>query len=144
VLKFMFSREGATTPSVGHPGDLGYDIYAAEEVLLYPNIVAIVPTGLHIELTDSDGAPLGAIVKDRSSMAKKGIAVSGGVIDAGYRGEILVPLTLHGHTTVYLVKKGDKIAQMIPVKPNTSHTTQLVKSFDETSRGTSAFGSTGK
>ena len=47
-------------------------------------------------------------------MAARGIATTGGVIDAGYRGEILVLMTNLGETAVEL-KAGEKIAQMIPV-----------------------------
>ena len=72
-------------------------------------------TGIAVEARDPEtGAPLGLLVRDRSSMAARGIATTGGVIDAGYRGEILVVMTNLGDAAVEL-KAGEKIAQMVPV-----------------------------
>lgn len=143
MFKFKLSRPGAKTPTVAHDGDLGFDIYAAEEIALVPGVVTRVMTGLHIELTDEDGSPMGALVKDRSSMSGKGITTSGGVIDAGYRGEIVVHLTMHGVPTAYHIYKGDKIAQLVPVKPQTKMQLQYVTDFEETSRFEKGFGSSG-
>jgi len=52
-------------------------------------------------------------VRDRSSMAAKGIATTAGVIDAGYRGEILILMDQSGHHPL-AISAGEKIAQMIP------------------------------
>lgn len=147
MLKFKFVRDGAKTPSVSHDGDLGIDFYAAEDVMLVSGDVTPVPTGLAVQLTDpKDFAPLGLILKDRSSMAAKGITVSGGVIDPGYRGEIIVLMTYHAPALSdglpYVISKGDKIVQGVPVRPNTWHLFELVENFVETSRGTGGFGST--
>ena len=72
-------------------------------------------TGIAVEARDPQtGAPLGLLVRDRSSMAARGIATTGGVIDAGYRGEILVVMTNLGDAAIEL-KAGEKIAQMVPV-----------------------------
>lgn len=148
MLKFKFVRDGAKTPSVGHPGDLGFDLYAAESAMLYPGDTTLVPTGVAIELTDHDGTPLGVVIKDRSSIAGQGVVTSAGVIDARYRGELMIRMTYHPPVLAgnfpFAICKGDKIAQAIPVRPNTSHVMQMVDSFEETSRGTSGFGSTGK
>lgn len=142
-------HENAKAPHVAHPGeDLAYDLFAAEDVTLLPGRVTLVRTGIAIQFEP----PHGAIVKDRSSMAMKGIKTSAGVIDAGYRGEIRVPLTLdvnppqssddaHGG---YTIKTGDKIAQMIPVKPRTTFEVEEADLLDETGRGAKGFGSSGK
>lgn len=148
MLKFKFVREGATTPSVGHVGDLGFDLYAADYVMLVPGDVTPVPTGLAVQLTLNNLAhtPMGFILKDRSSMAARGVTVSGGVIDSGYRGEIIVLMTYVVATPKdglrFTIRKGDKIAQAVPVLPNTNHEFLLVHDFEETSRGTAGFGST--
>ena len=89
-------------PVVAHPGeDLGYDLFALEAIKLAPRATAKLRTGIAVEARDPrSGAPLGLLVRDRSSMAARGIATTGGVIDAGYRGEILVVMTNLGDTAV--------------------------------------------
>src|SRR5208337_5560326 len=106
----------ARAPVVAHPGeDLGYDLFALEGVALAPHTTVKVRTGISVEARNPvTGAPLGLLVRDRSSMAARGIATTAGVIDAGYRGEILILMTNLGDAPVEL-KAGEKIAQMIPV-----------------------------
>ena len=142
-------HESAKAPHVAHPGeDLAYDLFAAEDAMLLPGRVTLVRTGIAIQFEPAHGA----IVKDRSSMALKGVRTSAGVIDAGYRGEIMVPMTLdinspcnrdglHGG---YVIKAGDKIAQMIPVKPLTYFEVEEFEVLRETVRGDKGFGSSGK
>ena len=141
-------HNNAKAPHVAHPGeDLAYDLFAAEDVTLAAGRVTLVRTGIAIQFEP----PHGAIVKDRSSMAMKGIKTSAGVIDAGYRGEILVPLTLDvnapqnsdGSPSSYTIKAGDKIAQMIPVKPLTTFEVEQREVLQETIRGERGFGSSG-
>ncbi len=86
-------------------------------------------------------------------MAVKGIRTSAGVIDAGYRGEIHVPLMLDMNaprqamarlSKPYRINAGDKIAQMIPVKPLTMFQVEECEVLSEATRGGKGFGSTGK
>jgi len=81
------------------------------------------------------------LVRDRSSMAARGIATTGGVIDAGYRGEILILMTNLAETAVEL-KAGEKIAQMIPV-PVLTGKVIAVDSLEDSSRAERGFGSSG-
>ena len=142
-------HENAKAPHVAHPGeDLAYDLFAAEDATLLPGRVTLVRTGIAIQFEPAHGA----IVKDRSSMALKGVKTSAGVIDAGYRGEILVPLTLDINAPQnsenlhagYKIKTGDKIAQMVPVKPLTMFEVEEREVLKETVRGEKGFGSSGK
>jgi dUTP pyrophosphatase len=142
-------HDNAKAPAVAHPGeDLAYDLFATEDATLAPGRVTLVRTGIAIQFEPAHGA----IVKDRSSMAMKGIKTSAGVIDAGYRGEILVPLTLDMNPPQnsdspypgYTIKAGDKIAQMIPVKPLTTFEIEECEVLKETVRGKKGFGSSGK
>ena len=137
-------EEGARLPVVAHPGeDLGYDLFALEGVVLGPRETVKVRTGIAVEARDpATGAPLGLLVRDRSSMAARGIATTGGVIDAGYRGEILVLMTNLGETAVEL-KAGEKIAQMIPV-PVLTGDVEEVEILEESARAEKGFGSSGR
>src|ERR1017187_3341504 len=116
MLRVKLLDPTARAPVVAHPGeDLGYDLFALEDALLAPRATVKVRTGISVEARHpATGAPLGLLVRDRSSMAAKGIATTAGVIDSGYRGEILILMTNLGDAPVEL-GAGEKIAQMIPV-----------------------------
>src|SRR5438270_11957406 len=87
MLKVQLLSPGAKTPTIAHPGeDLGYDLYASESVTLAAKGNALVPTGIAIECT-SNGKAMGCLLRDRSSLATKGVAILAGVVDAGYPGE---------------------------------------------------------
>ena len=135
---------GARLPVVAHPGeDLGYDLFALEGAILAPRATAKLRTGIAVEARHPEtGAPLGLLVRDRSSMAAKGIITTGGVIDAGYRGEILVLMTNLGENAVEL-KAGEKIAQMIPV-PVLTGIVEKVESLEDSARADKGFGSSGQ
>ena len=135
---------GARAPVVAHPGeDLGYDLFALEGVALLPRSTVKVRTGIAVEARHPyTGAPLGLLVRDRSSMAARGIATTAGVIDSGYRGEILVLMTNLGDTAVEL-KAGEKIAQMIPV-PILTGPVHEVETLEDSARAEKGFGSSGR
>ena len=135
---------GAKAPVVAHPGeDLGYDIFSLDAVTLAPRETVRLRTGIAVEARHPQtGAPLGLLVRDRSSMAARGLATTGGVIDAGYRGEILVVMTNLGDAPVEL-KAGEKIAQMVPVEVLTGPVTE-VENLEESARAAKGFGSSGR
>lgn len=134
----------ARPPVVAHPGeDLGYDLFALEPVSLAPRHTVKVRTGIAVEARHpATDAPLGLLVRDRSSMAARGIATTGGVIDAGYRGEILVLMTNLSETVIHL-NAGEKIAQMIPV-PVLTGSIEEVDGLEASSRAEKGFGSSGR
>jgi dUTP pyrophosphatase len=144
MLRVKLLEAGARPPVVAHPGeDLGYDLFALEAVVLASRTTVRVRTGIAVEARHPEsGAPLGLLVRDRSSMAARGIATTGGVIDAGYRGEILVLMTNLGETTIEL-KAGEKIAQMIPV-PVLTGQVQEVENLEDSARAAKGFGSSGR
>jgi len=144
MLRVKRLEEGARLPVVAHPGeDLGYDLFALDGIELAPRATVRVRTGIAVEARDpKTGAPLGLLVRDRSSMAARGIATTGGVIDAGYRGEILVLMTNLGDAAVEL-KAGEKIAQMIPV-PVLTGDVEEVENLEESARAGKGFGSSGR
>jgi dUTP pyrophosphatase len=143
MLKVNLLEPGARLPVVAHPGeDLGYDVFALESAQLAPRATVKVRTGIAVEARHpATGVPLGLLVRDRSSMAARGLATTAGVIDAGYRGEILILMTNLGETSVE-IKAGDKIAQMIPV-PVLTGLVEAVGSLEESARAEKGFGSSG-
>jgi dUTP pyrophosphatase len=144
MLRVKLLDPAARLPVVAHPGeDLGYDVFALEAAELAPRATVRVRTGIAVEARHPEtGAPLGLLVRDRSSMAAKGIATTAGVIDAGYRGEILILMTNLGDIPLSL-KAGEKIAQMIPV-PVLTGAIEEVASLEESSRAEKGFGSSGQ
>src|ERR1019366_4311908 len=144
MLRVKLLDPAARAPVVAHPGeDLGYDLFALEGVELAPRETVRVRTGIAVEAREpGTGAPLGLLVRDRSSMAARGIATTGGVIDAGYRGEILVLMTNLGEAAVDL-RAGEKIAQMIPV-PVLTGAVEEVESLEDSARAGKGFGSSGR
>lgn len=152
MLKVKILAEGAKLPTVVHPQeDLGYDVYALEDTSLPAGGQAIkVRTGIAVAAYKEPfprkgldlNLPLGLLVRDRSSMASKSVYTHGGVLDAGYRGEILVLMSYHGLEPSFPIKAGDKIAQMVPVEIWTGAILQ-VEELELTSRGDKGFGSSG-
>jgi len=128
-------------PVFAHPGDAGADLVAAESVRLEPGQRALVGTGVRIALPDGHAA----FVVPRSGLAARhGITVvnAPGTIDAGYRGEIKVPLLNTDTAEAYEVRAGDRIAQLI-VMPVPRVRFVPADELPESARGEGGFGSTG-
>jgi dUTP pyrophosphatase len=144
MLRVKLLDPAAKAPVVAHPGeDLGYDIFALEAILLAPRSHAKVRTGIAVEARHPlTGEPLGLLVRDRSSMAARGVATIAGVIDAGYRGEVQILMANLTDAPVQL-KAGEKIAQMIPV-PVLTGPVQTVVTLEESARASKGFGSSGQ
>ena len=143
MLKVQLLSSAAKTPTVAHPGeDLGYDVYASESVTLAGKGNGVIPTGIAMECTTRDGKPMGCLLRDRSSLASKRLAILAGVIDAGYRGEIKVVMENLGDQP-YAINAGDKIANMIPF-PVLTEKVEVVAELSPSKRETGGFGSSGK
>jgi dUTP pyrophosphatase len=143
MLKVKLLRPNAKAPTIAHPGeDLAYDIYAAEAVAIPPRGHAVVLTGIAVELTSETGNPMGALLRDRSSMAARRLALTAGVIDAGYRGEIKVLMENLGDAATE-IHAGDKIANLIPYPVLTTEV-QVVENLAESQRKAEGFGSSGR
>jgi dUTP pyrophosphatase len=142
-LQVKFLRHGAKAPTVAHPGeDLGYDIFAAESVTFQPWSAVIVPTGISVAITDAQGKPMGALLRDKSSMASRRLIVTAGVIDAGYRGEIKVVME-NLSDEPQEIRAGDKLANLIPY-PVLTGTVEVVDELANSSRMAGGFGSSGR
>ncbi|MGB9035341.1 deoxyuridine 5'-triphosphate nucleotidohydrolase [Arthrobacter sp. UCD-GKA] len=128
-------------PSYAHEGDAGADLCAREDVTLEPGQRALVPTGVSLAL------PLGfvGLIHPRSGLATKhGLTVvnAPGTVDAGYRGELKVTLLNTDATTPIVLKRGDRIAQLVIQRVERARFIQ-VQELDDTARGAGGFGSTG-
>lgn len=124
-----------------HHDDAGMDLRADGEYIIGSGERKLVGTGLKIALPEG----YAAFVMPRSGLAvKHGITVlnSPGVIDAGYRGEIMVPLFNTDKHQAFKVQEGDRIAQLV-IMPVTNAILHKVESLDDTERGANGFGSTG-
>jgi len=143
MLKVKLLTAAAKAPTVAHPGeDLGYDVYASNTLIVAPRSHALVPTGIAIECTSPAGEVMGALLRDKSSMASRRLILTAGVIDAGYRGEVKVLLENLGDSAA-IIRAGEKIANLIPY-PVLTGEVRVVDDLSESSRKAGGFGSTGR
>jgi dUTP pyrophosphatase len=141
-LKFKFLNENAKLPSFGSDFAAGMDICSCEDLIILPQTSRIVKTGLAISWEGVDAQNYYLRIAPRSGLAvKNGIFVNAGVIDYDYRGEIGIVL-YNSKNEDFVVKKGDRIAQMIMEKIMRPKIFQ-VEELDNTTRGIGGFGSTG-
>ena len=137
-LKVKKLNTEAKLPTHGHPGDAGMDFYTIDDVVFAPGAQSSVHTGVSIEIPEG----YVGLVWDKSSISfNKGLKVMGGVIDASYRGEVIMNLlNVTDHEVV--LPKGHKVAQMLIQK--FEHCDILeVGELSETVRGHGREGSTG-
>lgn len=137
-IKVKKLKEDAKLPTHGHPGDAGMDFYCVEDVIFPPGKQERVHTGVAIEIPEG----YVGLIWDKSSVSfNLGLKVFGGVIDAGYRGEIIMCL-LNSSDRKVVLEKGHKIAQMIIQKFEHCDILEISK-LSETARGPGREGSTG-
>lgn len=152
---------GEVTLKPAKPGDAGVDLKAMNACDVYPcgmedalpdvglnefelqaksNNVTVVHTKLHVAIPEGY---VGLVVSRSGVALKHGVQVvnTPGIIDSGYRGEIMIGLVNHGNE-LYHVNKGDRVAQLIIV-PFRTPSFIGVDTLGETERGVGGFGSTG-
>ena len=119
------------------------DLYAAmaEPMTIEPGTIVRIPTGIAVDCGRED---LAIVLCARSGLAAKGITLANGIglVDADYRGEILV-LTANIGAEPYTVAPGERVAQMMFV-PVRHASFEAADALTETERGSGGFGSTGK
>ena len=133
-------------PTRAHDGDAGVDLYSAEDVELAAGQRALVSTGVAVAIPHG----MVGLVHPRSGLAARvGLSIvnSPGTIDAGYRGEIRVALINLDPATPIVIRRGDRIAQLVVQRVELPELVE-VSSFDEaglaaTSRGQGGHGSSG-
>ncbi len=143
VVKIKKIDERAVVPSYGSDFAAGADLYAVanEPIEILPHETAMIHTGLCIEVPEG----YAGLVYARSGIAsKRGLAPANkvGVIDADYRGEIMV--ALHNHSnTAQTIESGERIAQLV-ITPFLRADFCVADELSDTVRGEGGFGSTGR
>ncbi len=141
-IKVKKLSEGAILPTYGSPYSAGADLYALAEdaITIAAGETVLVHTGLAFEIPEG----YGGFIYARSGLAtKKGLAPANkvGVVDADYRGEVMVALHNHSDSSK-TVEPGERIAQLV-IAPFLKGEFEEADSLCETSRGSGGFGSTG-
>jgi dUTP pyrophosphatase len=127
-------------PTRANKDDVGYDLMSTKTLSIYPGETVTIPVGFKIEIPSGYEAQ----IRPRSGLARKqsiSIVNSPGTIDPGYRGEVGAILINHGKEP-FLIREGDKIAQMVFNKVETPELI-VVEALSDSDRGEGGFGSTG-
>lgn len=166
---FKRLNENATLPTKAHATDSGFDLYAAEDVIIEPGETVVIKTGIAVQLPEG----YEATVRPRSGVTSRTkLRVQLGTIDRGYSGEIGVIVdniefesgvtvedvgTFRVHDIAneisdvadevdvcsYIIRKGDRIAQLVVQPLPSVEAYEITGELGETERGGNGFGSTG-
>lgn len=139
LIKVLDSGVYVVPPCRAHESDAGIDLRAVESLAIPPRHCKMVDLGVAVAV------PYGyvGLLLVRSSIgSKRSLLCTGGagVIDAGYRGRVKLPLVNCGRST-QLVERGERVAQLVVVPCLLGF--ELVDELDATERGVGGFGSTG-
>jgi dUTP pyrophosphatase len=132
-------RPDAVVPARAYSGDAGLDLSSCERVELAPGERALVPTGLAVAIPEG----YAGFVQPRSGLATKhGISIvnTPGLVDSGYRGELLVNLVNTDQRDAFVVEPGMRIAQLV-ILPIPELELVEVDELPESERGVRGFGS---
>lgn len=107
-LKIKKLSKKAKLPIKHNPNDAAFDLHSLDNLILPPSQTKIIHTGICMEIPQGYYGQ----IESRSSFAAKGIFTTGGVIDSGYRGEIMI-ITNNFSSSDYKIKEGERIAQIV-------------------------------
>jgi dUTP pyrophosphatase len=140
-LRFKRVRPEGTLPSTHHVGDAGLDLHAAIDATVKPGERVMVPTGVAVAIPDGHAG----LVLPRSGLASMHgltLANAPGLIDAGYRGEVICSVVNLDREEAVEIRTGDRIAQLVIVAiPEVAPI--WADELPQTGRGEGGFGSTG-
>jgi len=123
-------------PKYAYNNDAGVDLASRINTILAKNETQVIPTGVKIEIPKG----YAGFIQPRSSLSRKGIYVSLGLVDSGYRGEVGIIIT-NLSDSLYGIKKGDRIAQLV-IKKVENIVWDEVGELEESERNENGFGST--
>ena len=132
-------RPDAVVPERAYSGDAGMDLSSCERIELAPGQRALVPTGLAVAIPEG----YAGFVQPRSGLAAKhGISIvnTPGLVDSGYRGELLINLVNTDRVETFVVEPGMRIAQLVVLRiPEVELV--VVDELPDSERGVRGFGS---
>lgn len=138
-IKIKKLNSEAKIPKHAHYNDAGMDLFAIDAFEMLSNERKSIPIGIAVEIPDG----YVGLIWDKSGLSHKyGLKTFGGVVDAGYRGEISVGL-MNLSNESFKFEKGHKIAQLLIQKVEHIEFEEVAE-LNDTSRGENGFGSTGK
>jgi dUTP pyrophosphatase len=141
-LPFQRLDPDVMLPQATHPGDAGLDLRANADVEVMAGERAMIPTGIAVAIPGG----FAGLVLPRSGLASKHgltLANAPGLIDAGYRGEVIVAIVNLDTTDAVKIARGERIAQLVIVAiPSIDPT--WVAQLPASQRGSDGFGSTGR
>ncbi|MGZ8624698.1 MAG: dUTP diphosphatase [Actinomycetota bacterium] len=140
-LPFRRLDPDAVLPARAHPGDAGLDLRSSVDVEVAPGERAMVPTGLAVAIPEGHAG----LVLPRSGLASRHgltLANAPGLIDAGYRGEIVCAVVNLDRGRPVRIARGDRIAQLVIVAVPDLEPAWVDK-LPPSARGEGGFGSTG-
>lgn len=139
-IRIKLLNNSAKIPTKNSPDEAGYDLYSSDDHIIKPMERKLVKTGIAVSI------PYGYYghISDRSGLAlKKGAHCLGKIIDPTYRGEIGVIILNTDMFESIKIQKGDRIAQVI-FKQYETVDFIVEEELDESTRGSSGFGSSGR
>ena len=140
-LKVKLS-DGAPLPRHAKLGDAGLDLTTRERVTIPPHDTRKVRTGVRMEIPEGHVGlcfPRSGLASERGVTLANGV----GVIDSGFRGEIMAPLHNLSEWHAQTVERGERVMQLVVVRFETCECVE-VGELSETERGEGGFGSSGR
>ena len=139
IVKVQLLSDKAQIPTRANENDAGFDLYSTLDTVISPKQRKTVRTGIAIQMPDH----LAGLIWPRSGLSvKHGIDVLAGVVDSGYRGEIMVCL-YNTSDEIVSINTGDRIAQII-FQEVPRVTMEVHDTLGSSQRGENGFGSSGK
>lgn len=134
-------RDDAVLPSQAYDGDAGLDLTACERVEIAPGERAIVGTGLAVAIPPGHA---GLVIPRSGLAAKHGLTIvnTPGLVDSGYRGEVMVILLNTDRSKPFVVEPGMRIAQLVPVELPNVRLVEVAE-LEASKRGAGGMGSSG-
>jgi len=128
------------TPLRIHPGDAGYDLHTSQTTTIPPGCFVDIPTDVYVQMPHNMWS---LIIGRSSTLRKRGLMVTQGIIDQGFRGELFAGAwNLTNHPVQ--IEQGERIAQLIPMPLLAGELAmQITHQLDAGDRGENGFGSTG-
>lgn len=136
-MKVKKLHPNAKLPVRAHATDSGADLFALERTVLPPHAISHVHTGIAVELPENTSG----IIWGKSSVESKGVKAMAGLIDAPYRGELIVCM-YNLNPQEFVFEAGQKVAQLV-VLPTLYPSFEEAEQLTDTARGSGGFGSTG-